>query len=91
MSYPERYTLMRRGQHLPIFDAYPRYRIMLRNKWAIYGISNAQGETSLVMSASLQIAQVALLRQDGTILSSHQPALTRDAQATFDSSRSDAA
>jgi len=68
-----------------------RYRIELADGQILAGISNAQGETSLAMSDSIQIATVELLREDGTILSTHQPALTRDAHATFDSARSDTA
>jgi len=68
-----------------------RYRITLSDGQVVEGISSATGETSLVMGESMQIAMVELMRKDGSIISTHRTAVTRDAKATFDSSRSDRA
>ncbi|MFT4067898.1 type VI secretion system Vgr family protein [Paraburkholderia sp.] len=66
-----------------------RYRITLNDGQVIEGTSNQRGETSLAMSKSMQIATLALLRGDGSVLSIHRPILTQDAKATFDSARKD--
>ncbi|SMG54809.1 DUF2345 domain-containing protein, partial [Paraburkholderia susongensis] len=60
-----------------------RYRITLNDGQVIEGTSNQQGETSLAMSKQMQIATLALLRSDGSVLSLYQPILTQDAKATF--------
>ncbi len=60
-----------------------RYRVTLDDGRTVEGTSNAQGETDLVMSDSLQIALLELLRHDGTNhpIALFQPALTQDAGA----------
>jgi type VI secretion system secreted protein VgrG len=66
-----------------------RYRITLNDGQVIDGTSNQRGETSLAMSKHMQIATLALLRSDGSVLSLHQPILTQDAKATFDPAQKD--
>ncbi len=46
--------------------AHQRYRITLDDGKVIEGVSNEYGETSLAMSERMQIAQLALLREDGS-------------------------
>ncbi|WP_232447155.1 type VI secretion system Vgr family protein [Burkholderia ubonensis] len=58
-----------------------RYRITLVDGQVIAGTSNAQGETSLAMSESLQIATLDLLRHDGSLLATSRAGPTKDAKA----------
>jgi hypothetical protein len=57
--------------------AHQSYRIRLHDGQVIEGTSNARGETSLVMSMHVQIAEVEFLRADGSLMSLVRPMLAR--------------
>lgn len=57
--------------------AHQSYRIRLHDGQVIEGTSNARGETSLVMSMHMQIAEVEFLRADGSLMSLVRPMLAR--------------
>ncbi|MBN3854979.1 type VI secretion system tip protein VgrG [Paraburkholderia sp. Ac-20340] len=59
------------------------YRIKLNDGTLIEGTSTAHGETSLVMSESMQIAEVQLLRVDGSVMALYRPILTRTTDTAF--------
>ncbi|WP_321961457.1 type VI secretion system Vgr family protein [Paraburkholderia sp. J7] len=65
--------------------AQQRYRIKLHDGQLIEGTSNEHGETSLVMSQSMQIAEIRLLRKDGSVMAIYQPMLTRTTDTAFKS------
>ncbi|WP_116614464.1 type VI secretion system Vgr family protein [Paraburkholderia unamae] len=63
-----------------------RYRIRLDDGQLIEGVSSERGETSLVMSQVMQIAEIKLLRNDGSVMSIFRPMLTKDAETANKSS-----
>ncbi|TDG20265.1 DUF2345 domain-containing protein, partial [Paraburkholderia silviterrae] len=65
--------------------AQQRYRIKLDDGQLIEGISGAHGETSLAMGQRMQIAELQLLRPDGTVFANHQPMLTKAVDSAFNS------
>ncbi|WP_322048850.1 type VI secretion system Vgr family protein [Paraburkholderia sp. J67] len=83
----DRYVLPDDGSGLVM--AQQRYRIKLQDGQVIEGISNVHGQTSLVMSDSIQIAELQLLRKDGTVRGIYRPGLTRAVGIAFKSSGSD--
>jgi type VI secretion system secreted protein VgrG len=56
-----------------------RYRIALDDGQVIEGETNEHGETALVLTESIQSGRVALLRSDGSVLSSSHAVFTSDA------------
>ncbi|MBN3856842.1 type VI secretion system tip protein VgrG [Paraburkholderia sp. Ac-20340] len=60
-----------------------RYRIKLGDGQVIEGISDDHGETSLVLSDSMQIAEVEYLRKDGSAMAIHYPMLVRTTESAF--------
>ena len=64
------------------------YRITLDDGQVIEGVANEHGETSLILTGSVQSGRVALLRTDGSVLSSFHTIFTTDARAALNPSGS---
>ncbi|WP_421046994.1 DUF2345 domain-containing protein [Paraburkholderia sp. A1RI-2L] len=82
----DHYVLPDDGSGLPI--AHQRYRITLQDGQLIEGTSREKGETSLVLGDEMQIAEIELLRKDGSLLSAYRPMLAKTVKTAFNSSGS---
>ncbi|MFX1767015.1 hypothetical protein PWP93_31415 [Paraburkholderia sp. A1RI-2L] len=60
-------------------------RIRLDDGQLVEGVSSEHGETSLVLSQDMQVAEVHLLRNDGSVIATYQPMLTRVTDTAFKS------